>query len=303
MADLFRKEALESISTPEQLDRQVKIMRPKAWILYAAVVLAILTALIWSVTYQVTEGMEFSGIIFTNNNINRSIITRDCVVMDVLVTEGESVEIGSILAVVSNEPLLAEITEARQTLELLDPASPEYAAASEALEELVDSYVATTMIKSSCSGTVQQIKSVGSALSAGSSVATVLSDNGYNELIAYAPLQQAGNLSLGMTAQITPSFSAREEYGYMSGIVTAIGESPVTEDSIQGRMGTVSYVQDILPEASCVEIRIRLDLDEDSPNGYRWSNEKGENLHVEMGTTCTVYVVTDEYFPAELLFS
>lgn len=66
-------------------------------------------------------------------------------------------------------------------------------------------------------------------------------------------------------------------------------------------MGTMSYIEGILPEGSCVEVRIRLDLDENSGNSYKWSNSKGEALSVELGTQCSIIVVTSEYLPIEML--
>ena len=62
-----------------------------------------------------------------------------------------------------------------------------------------------------------------------------------------------------------------------------------------------SYIEDIFPGNSAVEVRIKLDIDSDSDNGYKWSNPKGEKLSVGYGTQCRIIVVTDEYHPLELL--
>ena len=51
-----------------------------------------------------------------------------------------------------------------------------------------------------------------------------------------------------------------------------------------------------------MEVRVKLNLDSDSKNNYLWSNEKGKQLSVELGTQCDVIIVTDEYRPIELLF-
>jgi len=59
--------------------------------------------------------------------------------------------------------------------------------------------------------------------------------------------------------------------------------------------------EEILPETASVEVRIQLDIDNESSNNYLWSNKKGENLSVEIGTICSVIIVTDEYKPVELL--
>lgn len=303
MAELFRKTALDTMSTPEQLDKQVKIMRPSVWIVFVAFVTAFITFIIWSFTYKITNGVDMQGVVFTNNNIISSVAVRECLVTDVLVTDGDYVHIGDIIAVVSNDNLLDEISDCRSRLGILKKDSEEYQQLSEELDGLIESYIASTVIKSNTDGYIQTVKSTGSALIAGDTIATVMSDSGYNEVVAYVPLQTVNNIKLGMTAQVSPSYAAREEYGYMTGVVTAVSDTPVSEESIIAKMGTFSYVENIIPDDTCVEVRIRLDFDEGSANQYKWSNSKGENLFVGLGTQCSVIVVTDEYLPIEMLVS
>lgn len=303
MADIFRKTALDTMATPEQLDKQVKIMRPSVWIIYTALVAAVLTFSVWSFTYKITNGIKMSGVVFTNNNIVSSTADRDCMVTDVLVSDGDYVEIGDIIAVVSNDSLLEKIEESRYRLLLTDENAIEYALLSEQIENLVDTYVASTVIKSGTSGYIQSVKPCGSALSAGDTVSAIMTDSGYNEVAAYVSMQSSNSLSLGMTAQVSPVYAAREEYGYMTGVITSISDTPVSEESIIAKMGTMSYVDGILPEESCVEVRIRLDLDENSSNSYKWSNRKGENLPVALGTQCSIVIITNEYLPIEMLIS
>ena len=303
MAELFRKTALDSMSTPEQLNKQVKIMRPSVWVIFIALVTALFTFIIWSFTYHITNGVNLSGVVFTNNNIISNTAERNCIVTDVLVNEGDYVEIGDIIAVVSNTELLEKIEDSRYELSLLDEKSKEYALLFGQIEKLTDTYVASTVIKSSASGYVQSVKSTGTALESGDTISAIMTDSGYNEVTAYVPMQTARSLELGMIAQVSPSYAAREEYGYMTGVITSISDTPVSEESILARMGTLSYVEGILPEGSYVEVRIRLDLDENSANSYKWSNSKGETLSVELGTQCSIIVVISEYLPIQMLIN
>lgn len=303
MAELFRKTALDSMSTPEQLDKQVKIMRPSVWVIFIALVTALFTFIIWSFTYHITNGVNLSGVVFTNNNIISNTAERNCIVTDVLVNEGDYVEIGDIIAVVSNTELLEKIEGSRYELSLLDEKSKKYALLFGQIEKLTDTYVASTVIKSSASGYVQSVRSTGTALESGDTISAIMTDSGYNEVTAYVPMQTARSLELGMIAQVSPSYAAREEYGYMTGVITSISDTPVSEESILARMGTLSYVEGILPEGSYVEVRIRLDLDENSANSYKWSNSKGETLSVELGTQCSIIVVISEYLPIQMLIN
>lgn len=301
MADLFRKSALDTIATPEQLDKQVRIVRPATWMISIILVIGLITFILWSFTYHITDGVNVEGVIFSNHDVVLLKSSRSCSVTDVLVSVGEYVDIGDIIAVVSNDELLKDIEEARQTLSGMKKNSAEYADMERELTDMIDSYVASTIIKSDTSGYIQSVASDGKALQTGDDIAIVMPDTGYNELVSYVSMQTVQKLRVGMQVQISPSYAPREEYGYMTGVITRISEMPVTEEGILEQMGTLSYVKDILPETSCVEVRIKLDLDTDSANNYLWSNEKGKNLSVEIGTYCSAIIVTDEYRPMELL--
>lgn len=301
MAELFRKSALDTMATPEQLDKQVKIVRPSTWMLSIILVIGLITLILWSFTYHITDGVNAEGVVFSNQDVVQIKSTRDCIVTDVLVLEGEHVEIGDIIAVVSDEEKLQEIEEAKAALAELETGTTEYEASEEKLSDMVDTYVASTMIKSSTNGYIQSVISDGNALQRGENIAIVMPDSGYNEVISYVSIQTVQKLKVGMEVQVSPVYAPREEYGYMTGVITSISKVPITTERILEHMGTLSYVENVLPDTSCVEVKIQLNLDVDSKNNYSWSNEKGKNLSVETGTRCSVIIVTDEYKPIELL--
>lgn len=302
MAELFRKSALDTLATPEQLDKQVKIVRPSVWIVCMALLVGVVTFILWSFTYHISNGVNAEGVVFSNHNVVQIKAERNCIVTDVLAVRGEYVETGDIIAVISNDGLLQEIEADRIALEAMETEDEAYEKAAEKLQNLRNTYVATTVIKSTATGYIQSVCATGNALMSGEGIATIMPDSGYNEVIAYVSLQTAQNLRVGMPVQVSPSYAPREEYGYMSGVVTQISDMPAAKENILEQMGTLSYVENILPETSCVEVRVKLNLDSDSKNNYLWSNEKGKQLSVELGTQCDVIIVTDEYRPIELLF-
>lgn len=301
MEGLFRKNALDNMSTPEKLDRQVKIIRPSMWIVAVILIAGMITFTMWAFTYTITDGVTIDGVVFSNQDVVQIHAARKCMLNDVLVSEGDNVEIGDLLAVVSNDEQLNVIEQ--QRLELEDNNLEEKAVKEKTLQDSIDKYIATTLVKSDTKGYVQTIANSGSVMEAGDVIASVMPDNGYGyrEVIAYVTDQVARSLSVGMKTQISPSFAAREEYGYMTGVITEISDFPVTKEKVKNSMGTDSYIEGIFPGNSAVEVRIKLDIDSDSDNGYKWSNPKGEKLSVGYGTQCRIIVVTDEYHPLELL--
>lgn len=302
-SSLFRKNALNGISAPEQLDKHIRIMNPATWILYTALLVSFVFLIIWSLAYNISNSINAKGVIFTNSSVFNIYSSSDTIVNNVLVEKGEHVEVGDIIAVVANEQMLSELEELKYQQLSMDVGSQEYEDMNSRIDSLAEQYIASTIIKSNCRGYIQSVKSVGNALATGDTIASIMSDDGYNELIAFVPLDVAKTLSLGLEAQISPSYAAREEYGYMTGIITSIDTVPTTEESIIKHMGTMLYVQDILPEEACVEVRIKLDLDSDSANEYNWSNPKGQSLNIELGTQCDVKIISDEFRPIEFILN
>ena len=93
----------------------------------------------------------------------------------------------------------------------------------------------------------------------------------------------------------------REEYGYVEGVISHIDENIVTENHITKHMGTMDYVEELLPSKNCVEVTIQLSVRENGQGGYVWSNPKGEALSIKSGDRCKVRIIKQEYHPYELI--
>ena len=100
------------------------------------------------------------------------------------------------------------------------------------MQDSIDKYIATTLVKSDTKGYVQTIANSGSVMEAGDVIASVMPDSGYGyrEVIAYVTDQVAEKSECGNEEhRFSPSFAAREEYGYMTGVITEISDFPVTK--------------------------------------------------------------------------
>ena len=58
---IFQKESLDYAESPEQLDAYIKSARPGIWIVLTALLVFMLTAVIWSVTGTLPETLEIKG--------------------------------------------------------------------------------------------------------------------------------------------------------------------------------------------------------------------------------------------------
>lgn len=304
-SDIFRKSALDSVATPEQLDQQVKIMKPVTWIILIAVTIGFLTLSIWGFVGNIISGVTYKGVIFPNTDISAVVSKATGIVSEVMVRQGDYLEAGDILAVVYNQDYIDNIIRMNKELMLYDQNSSEYQTAEDILKETKDKYIRDYIIVSSESGYVQNIIADNTLISAGDRIATIMTDdkaNTYKEVLVYVPKQEALSLLCGMKAEVSPEFAPREEYGYMKGTISSISTVPVTKESIIQHMGTMDYVSEIIPDTGCVEVKIRLDIDKGIGTSYQWSNQKGERLPIEIGTVCDIYIVTKEQKPIKLIF-
>lgn len=71
MADLYRKSALEKLSSPEQLDRMIVITPPTFWLAMAGAVGIILAALLWSVFGRLPVTVQAQGILLSTRAVEQ----------------------------------------------------------------------------------------------------------------------------------------------------------------------------------------------------------------------------------------
>ena len=289
---LFQEKAMQQLAAPEQLDQRVRIIPSGAWILFAAVLTGIAAAVMWAFFGTVSSGADYHGVIFDYNDVISLRAQTGGVLGDVLVEEGDTVSRGDVIAVIYNEAALQRIETLRKRQKSYAKTSQRY----RDLEEKIRGQRGEYMLRSTSDGVVQKILLNGQAVDAGDVVASIVPQD-----YIYVPREQIGALAVGMEAQITPSYVTREEYGYVEGIISNIDENIVTENHIVKHMGTLDYVEEILPSQNCVEVTIQLSVKETGDGGYVWSNTKGEALNMKSGDRCRIRIIRQEYHPYELI--
>lgn len=302
--NIFNKTALENIGTPEQLDQQIRIMKPAIWVLFIAIITAFITAIIWSFAGHITNKTAVSGIIFPKSEVQKTTIKADGVIEEVMVSEDEYVKVGSIIAIVPDEQTLNQIS----LLEYEKKRSnvKEKKTIEKKVEKLQELYMKNSIIKSQAEGYIQSIKGINSKVEKGENIATIIpydKSSDENEVVVYVPLEIADTLELGMEAQISPGYIPREEYGYMEGTISSVSNTPITEERILRKMGTMNYVKDIMPEQTSVEVRIKITRDDTSYSTFKWSNVKGNEIKINIGTVCDILIITEEQRPIDLLLN
>lgn len=117
MSDLFRKSALEKLSSPEQLDRAVVITPPAFWIALFGGFFIILGAVIWGIFGRLPVHVEANGIYISGDKTGGVYSEIQGIVTDVAVTGGEQVEKGQVIAYVGGGDLVQEVKTLSERME------------------------------------------------------------------------------------------------------------------------------------------------------------------------------------------
>lgn len=113
MSEIFRKTALDKISSPDQLDQVIVITPPSFWISMIGAGVALLTALIWSIFGRVPVNINADGIYMTGSGIHVVYSEGNGIVEEVLVNDGAMVKEGDVIARLSDKEIKDKLEQAK----------------------------------------------------------------------------------------------------------------------------------------------------------------------------------------------
>lgn len=302
---IFTEQAMEKVSSPERLDQHVRITKPSAWVLLLAITSIVIGGGVWAIKGNMSDSVDSRGIIFPSKGVSVMYAQAPGIITDILVKEGSNVVKGDILAVMPDVTTLIDIQTVMKANQMItDPTAIQQN--NNTIDSLRYRYLANSMIIAQEAGVVQNVAALKESLDTGSPLVTNIGndiESNTKEILCYVPYG-TGDINVGMTVQASPLSSPREEFGYMTGVVTSVGKTPVDAASITKTLGTQQYAQalGLSESSSVVEVRVRLNIASTSQsNEFEWSNEKGRELTVGVGTVCNVKIITKDKKPIELL--
>jgi HlyD family secretion protein len=121
------------------------------------------------------------------------------------------------------------------------------------------------------------------------------------EAIIYFPAMQGKKIKRGMNAQLSPSTTRQEEYGFMLGLVTSVSEFPVSSGSMMNELHNSALVDSLSAGGAPIAVHTDLIPDPRTPSGYKWSSGKGPNLKIGSGTMCLGSIVVEEQKPISMV--
>lgn len=116
---IFRKVALERLSSPEQLDQLMQVTTPQGWLALTALGVLLATAVAWGVYGSIPTEATGAGILIRRGGVSDLVSTGEGQVEEVLVAAGDAVVKGQVVARIRQDSQLRQIEESRARLERL----------------------------------------------------------------------------------------------------------------------------------------------------------------------------------------
>jgi hypothetical protein len=266
---IFRKEALDRLSSPEQLDQLMQVTSPRAWIALAAVGVVVLMALLWGIFGAIPTTVETQGVLLRRGGVKPLTAPFAGQVQKIAVMSGDGVE-------------------ADQELLRLTPTQPGAAEAP-----ILSPYRARVL---------QRAIREGENVKEGD---TLLMLEPLDEpLLArlFVPVGSGYEIQRGMKVRVWPAQANRSEYGYLVGQVAAAVKFPITQSEMQRVVQSDELAHQLSGSGPCLQVVVELAPDPNTDSGYRWSTGRGEKVQLYSGSPCQASVILGEERPIAYVF-
>ncbi len=129
---IFRKVALERLSSPEQLDQLVQVTDPRGWLALTGLSALLLAALGWGIWGSIPSEARGEGILLRQGGVSDLVSAANGQVAEVLASVGDVIEKGQPVARIRQDALSRQIQDNRSKQAALQS---EYAALQRSAEE------------------------------------------------------------------------------------------------------------------------------------------------------------------------
>lgn len=270
---LFRRSALERLSSPEQLDSLMQVTAPRAWIALIGLLIIIAAFVMWGFTGSIQVTTTGRGLLLKGGTgITTVNAPSKGQLNDLYVDVDDIVGAGEIIARIQGDT--GEIVPVRALL------------GGRVIETLVSA---------------DELIETGQRL-------VILEPTGEDvelEAIFYLPASEGKKVLPGMRVQVQPDTVSAEEFGVMKGWVTSVGEFPESQESMTRVLENdelTTYFFGLTDNAP-LEIRVQFIPSRTTPTGYQWTTPKGPDLEIRSGTLAHASIMLSDEAPINLIFS
>ena len=262
----FRRRALERVSSPEELDRLVKVALPRTWIALAGLALLMLAASVWAVVARVPTTVEASGYLLREGGIRVVAAPTAGLVVDVAREPGDSVVAGQVVGHVRGEDGSVQAARSPSTGELLEVSVAR-----------------------------------GDHLDAGRPLALVDEVRRPVVVYAYLPEGDAKRARVGDRVNLATSVADPSQFGFLRGRVDEIASYPATQERMTSILRDRTILARVNTLGPVVETKIQLERDPSTPSKFAWSIGQGPPYQLTIGQPVAASVITGEQAPIDYI--
>jgi HlyD family secretion protein len=126
-AKIFRKVAMDRLSSPEQLDKLMKITSPRGWITLITIILIVSVPLFGESPVSIPIKIETSGVLISSGGSVTVSASQAGTISDIRVKNGDNLAEGDIIAIIGEKNLAVEINRLKETMTILSKLEPDSA--------------------------------------------------------------------------------------------------------------------------------------------------------------------------------
>ncbi len=266
---IFRKEALERLASPEQLDQLMQLTGPRSWLALGALGLLLLLALLWGIFGTIATTVDGQGVLLRRGGVTTVEAPAAGVVTGLLVHTGDRVKKGQELLRLAPE----------------GSGSP-----------------AVSPVSSPFAGRVLEWATHrGDRVKKGAGLVVLEPLDEHLEAVLYVPVGVGYRVRPGMEVQLTPANVRKNEFGYLLGRVKSAAKFPATRTGLVRRLQNDELANSLAGAGPSLEVVVELVPDRATKSGYEWSSARGTGVELYSGTPCRGLITVGEQRPIQLL--
>lgn len=302
--EIFSKEALIKLRSPERLDILLPITTPLNWMSLIAVAVLIFAVVLWSIFGAFTLKADGMGLIMDSAGVVNASHVAGGKLTRLYVHSGDTVHRGDVIAYIEQT---GEV-DSRLSQHNITLAQNDRDVESRVTERDAKAYSrkAVEKVISDYDGIVDDVMvAEGSVVNAGAPLVSIRR-GGAETLtgVLYIPVDMGKRVEPGMTIQLAPNGVDTSETGSLLGVVRSVSQYPTTAEAMQKKLANTQLVSMITQtqKGAAVEIGFDLVTDKDSESGYLWTSNVGKSQKVSAGSFCTGSIIIERTPPIEKVF-
>ena len=268
---IFRKEALEQLQSPEQLEQLLQVTNRRSWLTLGVFVVGFLGILLWMLFGRIPVAVSGEGVIIAPGQVVPIQATYSGYLEAVDLDPGDEVFAGQVVGFVRPTDLSANGAdiEAHPILSMHDGVVLEQTIASQGF------------------------------VTAGQAIGYLQkkSESSHLIVLSYFSERDGHKIRSGMPALVSPVTSAPEQDGSLIAQVAKVSAQPASFESVAALVGWPDLATRLLGETSRIQVVLELRSDGATPTGYQWTSGQGSARPIASGVSTKVKITTGHIRP------